>query len=107
LSDFRSRLLDLRAGLPELFDRLCDEYALADSDIIGFTSMFAQTNASLAMARRVKGRNPDAVAVLGGGSMRVPDYVDFLAEHYLSDYLPSGGAAVKVVVAAVPTLPRG
>ena len=41
----------------------------------------------------------DAVAVLGGGSMRVPDYVDFLAEHYLSDYLPSGGAAVKVVVA--------
>jgi len=72
LSDFRSRLLDLRAGLPELFDRLCDEYALADSDIIGFTSMFAQTNASLAMARRVKGRNPDAVAVLGGANCEAP-----------------------------------
>lgn len=71
-SDFRSRLLELRAGLPDLFDRLCDQYALADADIIGFTSMFAQTNASLGMARVVKGRNPDAVAVLGGANCEAP-----------------------------------
>ena len=69
---FRSRLLDLRAGLPELFDGLCDEYALADSDVIGFTSMFAQTNASIAMARQVKSRNPSAVAVLGGANCEAP-----------------------------------
>ncbi|MEV6412967.1 RiPP maturation radical SAM C-methyltransferase [Kribbella sp. NPDC051718] len=72
MSGFRARLLDLRAGLPELFDQLCDQYALAGSDIIGFTSMFAQTNASLAMARVVKGRNPDAVAVIGGANCEAP-----------------------------------
>ncbi|MGZ0150530.1 RiPP maturation radical SAM C-methyltransferase [Kribbella sp. WER1] len=71
-SEFRARLLDLRAGLPELLDQLCDQYALADSDIIGFTSMFAQTNASLAMARVVKDRNPDAVAVIGGANCEAP-----------------------------------
>ncbi len=37
-------------------------------------------------------------AVLGGGSLSVPDYAAFLAEHYLADYLPAGGAAVKLAV---------
>ncbi|MFE3661171.1 RiPP maturation radical SAM C-methyltransferase [Streptomyces sp. NPDC059165] len=69
---FRSRIVDLRAGLPEFFDRLCDRYELAESDIIGFTSMFAQTNASIAMARLVKSRNPSAVAVLGGANCEAP-----------------------------------
>lgn len=71
-SGFRSHLKDLRAGLPELLDRLCDRYALAESDIVGFTSMFAQTNASIAMARLVKGRNPSAAAVLGGANCEAP-----------------------------------
>ncbi len=42
------------------------------------------------------------VAVLGGGSLTVPDYAAFLAEHYLADYLPAGGAAVKLAVAGSP-----
>ena len=37
--------------------------------------------------------------MLGGGSLGVPEYAAFLAEHYLSKYLPAGGAAVKVSVA--------
>jgi hypothetical protein len=41
----------------------------------------------------------ERVAVLGGGSLSVPDYGAFLAEHYLTDYLPFGGAAVKLAVA--------
>lgn len=44
----------------------------------------------------------EPVAVLGGGSLTVPDYAAFLAEHYLADYLPAGGAAVKVAVAGNP-----
>ncbi|WP_248580877.1 RiPP maturation radical SAM C-methyltransferase [Nocardioides sp. InS609-2] len=71
-SDFKARLLELRAGLPELLEQLCTEHALADADIIGFTSMFAQTNASLAMARVVKRRNPQAVAVVGGANCEAP-----------------------------------
>jgi len=36
--------------------------------------------------------------VLGGGVLKVDDYATFLAGKYLADYLPSGGAAVKVAV---------
>ena len=37
-------------------------------------------------------------AVLGGGSLKVKSWVDFLARDYLADYIPGGGAAVKVAV---------
>lgn len=40
----------------------------------------------------------ERTGVLGGGGLSVPDYAAFLAEHYLADYLPAGGAAVKVAV---------
>jgi transposase-like protein len=36
--------------------------------------------------------------VLGGGMLKVEDYATFLAQEYLSGYLPAGGAAVKVAV---------
>ena len=44
----------------------------------------------------------EQVTVLGGGSVSVPDYAAFLSEHYLAEYLPAGGAAVKVAVAGSP-----
>ena len=37
--------------------------------------------------------------VLGGGSLPVPEWTAFLAQEYLGEYLPAGGAAVKVAVA--------
>jgi hypothetical protein len=36
--------------------------------------------------------------VLGGGVLNADDYARFLAREYLADYLPAGGAAVKVAV---------
>lgn len=36
--------------------------------------------------------------VLGGGALKADDYAAFLAREYLADYLPAGGAAVKVAV---------
>lgn len=44
----------------------------------------------------------ESLAVLGGGSLNVPDYSAFLDEHYLADYLPGGGAAVKMAVVGSP-----
>lgn len=38
-------------------------------------------------------------AVLGGASLRVGEYAAFLAAEYFADYVPAGGAAVKVAVA--------
>lgn len=40
--------------------------------------------------------------VLGGGSLQVQAWVDFLAADYLAEYLPGGGAAVKVAVPGTP-----
>jgi len=39
-----------------------------------------------------------ATGVLGGGVLKVDDYASFLAREYLAEYLPAGGAAVKVAV---------
>jgi BREX system ATP-binding protein BrxC/D len=36
--------------------------------------------------------------VLGGGTLKADDYAGFLAREYLAEYLPAGGAAVKVAV---------
>lgn len=36
--------------------------------------------------------------VLGGGSLGAEEYAEFLAADYLGDYIPAGGAAVKVAV---------
>ncbi|MDQ2757734.1 MAG: ATP-binding protein [Actinomycetota bacterium] len=41
----------------------------------------------------------EGVAVLGGGVMRSDDYAQFLADEYLTGYLPAGGGSVKLVVA--------
>ena len=44
----------------------------------------------------------ESLAVLGGGSLTVPEYSAFLADQYLAQYLPAGGAAVKMAVAGSP-----
>lgn len=44
----------------------------------------------------------ETAAVLGGGSLTVPDYSAFLREQYLAEYLPAGGAAVKMAVVGTP-----
>lgn len=41
----------------------------------------------------------EGAAVLGGGLMRSDDYAQFLADEYLTNYLPAGGGSVKLVVA--------
>ena len=61
-------VLDKRAGLRAHFEEMIDRYALDQADLVGFTSMFAQNVATLAMARLVKARNPAAVVVVGGAN---------------------------------------
>jgi transposase-like protein len=41
----------------------------------------------------------ERTGVLGGGSLAVPEWTAFLAQEYLAEYLPAGGAAVKVAIA--------
>ncbi|HEX6040883.1 RiPP maturation radical SAM C-methyltransferase [Longimicrobium sp.] len=60
--------LQKRAGLEAHFDAMIDRYGLDQVDMVGFTSMFSQNVAALAMARMVKKRNPDILVVFGGAN---------------------------------------
>jgi ribosomal peptide maturation radical SAM protein 1 len=84
---FKAHMRALRAQLNGFMDGLIDKYKLDEADIVGFTSMFTQHVASLAMARRVKERNPKILTLMGGANCESPmgqeiaknvDYIDFV-----------------------------
>jgi ribosomal peptide maturation radical SAM protein 1 len=56
------------AKLSRLLDQTIDKHDLAKADVVGFTTMFAQTVPSLAMAKRLRERNPTQILVLGGAN---------------------------------------
>jgi ribosomal peptide maturation radical SAM protein 1 len=63
-----AELIIMRNNLADFLDRLIAEHELDRADLVGFTSMFDQTVASIAMARRLKARNSAIVTVLGGAA---------------------------------------
>jgi len=74
------------AELAAYLDGLIDAHHPRRPDIVRVTTMFAQNVASVALARRIKLRNPQAVIVFGGANCEAPigrelathvDVVDF------------------------------
>ena len=57
-----------RGQIASFLDELIDRYALDRCSLVGFTSMFTQSVASFAMARKLKQRNPALVTVMGGAN---------------------------------------
>lgn len=83
----KQAVLQKRAGLARHFEEMIDRYGLDKVDMVGFTSMFSQNVATIAMARLLKARNPDLVIVMGGANCEAPmgrvladhvDVVDFV-----------------------------
>ena len=66
----RRGLRQARRLVEDLLTQCLDEIIRAEPDIVGFTAMFHQLSASLALAERVKAAMPTAVVVLGGASCR-------------------------------------
>lgn len=69
---FPKDILDMRSRLEQFCIDLINRYELAAADIVGFTSMFAQNVASLALARLIKERNPNVTIVMGGANCETP-----------------------------------
>lgn len=69
---FREQTRGVRAQLPQFCEEVIDRYRLAEADIVGFSSMFAQNVPSIALARLIKERNPRALTVLGGANCEAP-----------------------------------
>ena len=61
-------LLKIEQELPAWCDRVAGLIAAMAFPIVGCTTTFAQTNASLALLRRIKRKRPEIVTVLGGAN---------------------------------------
>ncbi len=91
----KQRLLECRNGLGKFLEQLVDRFALDQYDLVGFTSMFSQTVPSIALARLLKRRNPQIIAVIGGANCESPMGQE-LARHVPTlDYVFSGPALLS------------
>jgi magnesium-protoporphyrin IX monomethyl ester (oxidative) cyclase len=81
-----------RPRIEALIEQLIDRYGLDRFEIVGFTSMFSQTVPSIALARRIKARNPQAVVVMGGANCEAPMGTELVKHVDFIDYVFSGPA---------------
>jgi ribosomal peptide maturation radical SAM protein 1 len=93
--DKKQTILRKRKGLGTCLDRLIAKYALADEDLVGFTSMFCQNVGSFAMARRIKDRKPDILTVMGGANCEAPMGVELARTVEPLDYIFSGPGLIN------------
>jgi ribosomal peptide maturation radical SAM protein 1 len=82
--------------IDDFLDGMIVKYGLSRFDIVGFTSIFSQTTASVALARKLKLQNPDVVTLMGGPACTGEAGMAF-AEHFDSiDYVFSGCGLVSL-----------
>jgi ribosomal peptide maturation radical SAM protein 1 len=88
----RQTILEKRAGVADLCAELAEAQAFRAADVVGFTSMFAQTVPSLAIARLLKERDPEVVTLLGGANCETPMGTAVARNFEMIDYVFSGPA---------------
>jgi len=90
----REFLLEARPRLAGFLDGLIDRHRLDQAMIAGFTTLFYQTVASLALARRIKERNGEVVTVIGGAACEGDMGLEIARRAGAVDYVFSGPALV-------------
>ncbi|HEX2207794.1 MAG TPA: RiPP maturation radical SAM C-methyltransferase [Longimicrobium sp.] len=88
--EIRELVLEKRAGVVAHFEEMIDRYGLDRADLVGFSSMFSQNVAVLAMARLIKARNPDVVVVVGGANCEGPMGRALIQNAPMLDFVFSG-----------------
>jgi ribosomal peptide maturation radical SAM protein 1 len=86
---------DARAGLDAWLDQVIARHQLDQAELVGFTSMFAQTVAGIAVARKLKEKNPKVVVTFGGPACELPMGRELAAHVPCIDYVFSGSALVS------------
>ena len=79
-----------RSGLNSVLDSLIDRYRLAEADLVGFTSMFFQNLASIALAQRLRRRNREQVIVMGGANCEGAMGIELVSRIDVLDFVFSG-----------------
>jgi len=91
-------LLRLRAEvIPSWLERWAHEIAAQPARIIGFTCMFDQTIASLALAKLIRQRAPDKLLVMGGYAVRNPTGAMIMRSHPWIDAICTGEGEHTIV----------
>jgi magnesium-protoporphyrin IX monomethyl ester (oxidative) cyclase len=85
-------ILEARKALDRFLDGLIDTYHIDDAELVGFTSMFSQNVASLAMARKLKTKNPNVLTVIGGANCETPMGEEIAKNVECIDFVFSGPA---------------
>jgi magnesium-protoporphyrin IX monomethyl ester (oxidative) cyclase len=93
--EFRADLVRRREGIESFLAELIDRYDLASADVVGLTTMFAQTVPAVALAKMIKDRNPGAVILLGGSNVETSMGAVLAAEVPSLDYVFSGPSLVS------------
>jgi ribosomal peptide maturation radical SAM protein 1 len=89
---FLDFIVEKREHLDDFLDAQIDKYGMGDAFMVGFTSMFSQNVACLAMAKRLKKRNPNIITVMGGANCEAPMGKEIVKHVEQIDYVFSGPA---------------
>ena len=85
-------ILAARDAASAFIDRCADQIVESRPRIVGFTSVFQQHLASLALAKRIKARLPDTYIVLGGANCEATMGVETVRQFPYVDAVVSGEA---------------
>jgi ribosomal peptide maturation radical SAM protein 1 len=89
-------LIQQQSGLEDFLESLIEKHALLEADIVGFTLLFSQTVASLALARLLKKQKPELITILGGASCEGETGQVLVERVPQIDYCFSGHAMVSL-----------
>lgn len=89
---FKEQILEKRRGFDAFFNTLIAKHRLDRFDLVGFTSMFNQNIASFALAKKLKGHNPQIITVMGGANCEAPMGHQIVKNVPQIDYVFSGPA---------------
>jgi ribosomal peptide maturation radical SAM protein 1 len=90
LESFISEVLQVRSAVIPFLNDTAEQVAAAGCQIVGFTSVFQQHIASVAVAKQVKAIDPDAYIVFGGANCEAPMAEENLRQFPWIDAVVSG-----------------
>ncbi|MSN27356.1 MAG: RiPP maturation radical SAM protein 1 [Geobacter sp.] len=90
--DYIDSLTKLREYVQPFLDSCLEQVNWEDYDIVGFTTMFEQNLPSVALANRIKQRNPETVIIFGGANTEGELGLELHRAFPVIDYICSGEA---------------
>ena len=89
---FRNYVQQKRQGLDAFLGKLIMKHQLTQANFVGFTSMFSQNVACMAMARKIKSWNSRVITAIGGANCESPMGQEIIKHVPCIDFVFSGPA---------------